>query len=327
MIAVGCLVQWYEIDMVEEYLDSLVKSIGNQKDKVLIDLCLVTNQDLEKMSRNFLREKFLTNDVTPMYYIREKFSKICTKILNKGYQLDMRAEQNLYTIADYRRDFNEHYCEKVDILFWGESDMLVPSQAIDTMLSLHEAVKEQTPKYLGFFSTCKMWDDSWKPLEHPKLTDLPRDAHAWYGTRCYMGYDKMEEINSETESPHIESTYDYKFNGCGLVMSSELVRSGVNIPKCVFFTHEDTALMNKMLTLFGNNQIPLYIVKNILLVHNREHPKKRLYVQDEVGDDINEQRKSNNWYKVASEMSKLNAYNFMKQGRNFNWKDVWKEVL
>ena len=117
MIAVGCLVQWYEIDMVEEYLDSLVKSIGNQKDKVLIDLCLVTNQDLEKMSRNFLREKFLTNDVTPMYYIREKFSKICTKILNKGYQLDMRAEQNLYTIADYRRDFNEHYCEKVDILF------------------------------------------------------------------------------------------------------------------------------------------------------------------------------------------------------------------
>ena len=327
MIAVGCLVQWYEIDMVEEYLDSLVKSIGNQKDKVLIDLCLVTNQDLEKMSRNFLREKFLTNDVTPMYYIREKFSKICTKILNKGYQLDMRAEQNLYTIADYRRDFNEHYCEKVDILFWGESDMLVPSQAIETMLSLHESVKEQTPKYLGFFSTCKMWDDSWKPLEHPKLTDLPRDAHAWYGTRCYMGYDKMEEINSETESPHIESTYDYKFNGCGLVMSSELVRSGVNIPKCVFFTHEDTALMNKMLTLFGNNQIPLYIVKNILLVHNREHPKKRLYVQDEVGDDINEQRKSNNWYKVASEMSKLNAYNFMKQGRNFNWKDVWKEVL
>tara|TARA_R100000734_G_C3211748_1_gene26613 strand:- start:90 stop:518 length:429 start_codon:yes stop_codon:yes gene_type:complete len=142
-----------------------------------------------------------------------------------------------------------------------------------------------------------------------------------------MDYDKMEEINSDTESPHIESTYNYKFNGCGLVMSSELVRSGVNIPKCVFFTHEDTALMNKMLTLFGNNQIPLYIVKNILLVHNREHPRKRKYVQDEVGGDINEQRKSNDWYKVASEMSKLNAYNFMKQGRNFNWKDVWKEVL
>ena len=31
MIATGCLVQWYEIDMFEEYLDSLVKSIGEQK--------------------------------------------------------------------------------------------------------------------------------------------------------------------------------------------------------------------------------------------------------------------------------------------------------
>jgi len=314
MIATGCLVQWYEIDMFEEYVDSLKLSIGNQKDKVLIDLCLVTNQELEKSTKD-------------LYDIKKEFIRVCDSLKSDGYELDYDITEDLYTIADYRRDFNEKYCELVDVLFWGESDMLVPSQAIETMLSLHEAVKEQTPKYLGFFSTCKMWDDSWKPLEHPKLTDLPRDAHAWYGTRCYMDYDKMEEINSDTESPHIESTYNYKFNGCGLVMSSELVRSGVNIPKCVFFTHEDTALMNKMLTLFGNNQIPLYIVKNILLVHNREHPKKRLYVQDEVGDDINEQRKSNNWYKVASEMSKLNAYNFMKQGRNFNWKDVWKEVL
>ena len=35
MIATGCLVQWYEIDMFEEYVDSLKISIGNQKDKVL----------------------------------------------------------------------------------------------------------------------------------------------------------------------------------------------------------------------------------------------------------------------------------------------------
>ena len=222
MIATGCLVQWYEIDMFEEYVDSLKLSIGNQKDKVLIDLCLVTNQELEKSTKD-------------LYDIKKEFIRVCDSLESDGYELDYDITQDLYTIADYRRDFNEKYCELVDVLFWGESDMLVPSQAIETMLSLHEAVKEQTPKYLGFFSTCKMWDDSWKPLEHPKLTDLPRDAHAWYGTRCYMGYDKMEEINSETESPHIESTYDYKFNGCGLVMSSELVRSGVNIPKCVFF--------------------------------------------------------------------------------------------
>ena len=313
MVAAGCLVQWYEIEMFEEYLDSLKLSIGDLKDNVIIDMCLVTNQELEKSTKD-------------LYDIKKEFIRVCDSLINDGYKLDYDITQDLYTIADYRRDFNEKYCELVDVLFWGESDMLVPSQAMETILSLHEAVKEQTPKWLGFFSTCKMWDDSWKPLEHPKLTDLPRDAHAWYGTRCYMDYDKMEEINSDTESPHIESTYNYKFNGCGLVISSELVRSGVNIPKSTFFTHEDTALMNKMLTIFGNNQIPLYIVKNILLVHNREHPRKRNYVADEVGGDINEKRKSNEWYKVASEYSKYNAYNFMKQTKSYKWKDVWKAL-
>ena len=56
MIATGCLVQWYEIDMFEEYVDSL-KSIGEQKDKVKIDMCLVTNQDLEKSTEGFVRHK------------------------------------------------------------------------------------------------------------------------------------------------------------------------------------------------------------------------------------------------------------------------------
>jgi len=314
MIAAGCLVQWYEIDMFEEYLDSLIKSIGEQKDKVKIDMCLVTNQDLEKVS----------DEVDMLTYIMEKYVRVCNQYKLKGYDITYATKDELYTIADYRREFNEKYCEIVDVLFWGESDMLVPSQAMESIISLHEAVKDQTPKWVGFFSTCKMWDDSWKPLEHPKLTDLPRDPHAWYGTRCYMDYDKMEEINSDVESPHIESTYNYKFNGCGLVISSEIIRSGVNIPKSVFFTHEDTAFMNKMLTIFGNNQIPLYIVKNILLVHNREHPRKRKYVMDEVGKDINEQRKSTDWYPKASEYSKYNAYNFMKQTKTYKWEDVWK---
>ena len=316
MIAVGCFVQWYEIEMVEGYLKSLKVSIGTNKDKVMIDICMSINQDLEKIS----------SEVDMLTYIMERYIRICNELKLDGYEINSWITKELYTIADYRRDFNDKYSELVDVLFWGESDMLVPSQAIETILSIQDAVKDQTPKWLGFFSTCKMWDDSWKPLENPKLTDLPRDPYAWYGTRSYMGYDKMEELNSDVESPDVVGTYDYKFNGCGLIMSSELIRSGVNIPKSVFFTHEDTALMNNMLTTFGNNQIPLYIVKNILLVHNREHPNKRMYVNGEVGSDINEKRKSNDWYKVASEMSKYNAYNFMKQSKTYKWEDVWKAL-
>ena len=302
--------------MFEEYLDSLVCSIGEQKDKVFIDMCLCINQDLEQID----------DQADMLTYVIEKYLKVCNSYRLQGYDITSSITKELYTIADYRRDFNERYCEAADIIFWGESDMLVPSQAIETILSLHTAVKDQTPKWLGFFATCKMWDDSWKVLEHPKLTDLPRDPYAWYGTRAYMEYSKMEEINSDVTSPDILSTYNYKFNGCGLIMSSELIKSGINIPRSVFFTHEDTALMNNMLVTFGNQQIPFYIIKNILLVHNREHPRKRRYVKGETGENINEQRKSNAWYRVASEMSKHNAYTFMKQDRTYKWEDVWQAL-
>ena len=52
MVAAGCLVQWYEIEMFEEYLDSLKLSIGNLKDNVIIDMCLVTNQELETSTKD-----------------------------------------------------------------------------------------------------------------------------------------------------------------------------------------------------------------------------------------------------------------------------------
>lgn len=312
MIAVGCLVQWFEIEMIEEYLNSLTKSIGVDKDKVLIDLILCTNQDLE-----------VIEDISLLPYIENKFKTICEKVEHNNFIISYSIRSDLYTIADYRREFNERYCTVVDVLFWGESDMLVPSQAIQTILSLHNFVKESSTKWLGFFATCKMWDDSWKILEHPKLTDLPRDPHKWYGTRSYMDYSKMEEINSDVNTPDVISTFNYKFNGCGLVISSELVKSGANIPRSVFFTHEDTAFMNLITSLFGNQQIPFYIIKNILLVHNREHSKKRMYIRNEKGKDLGEKRNSNTWYRLASEYSKFNSYNFMKQEKMYSWKDVW----
>ena len=78
-------------------------------------MCLVTNQDLEKSTKD-------------LYDIQKKFIRVCNSLENDGYELDYDITQDLYTIADYRRDFNEKYCELVDVLFWGESDMLVPSQ-------------------------------------------------------------------------------------------------------------------------------------------------------------------------------------------------------
>ena len=52
----------------------------------------------------------------------------------------------------------------------------------------------------------------------------------------------------------------YKFNGCGLVISSDVIKSGVNIPKSAFFIHEDTAFMHSLKRTFNGN-IPQFIIK------------------------------------------------------------------
>ena len=53
-IAIGCLVQLYEIELVEEYLQSVknaVDMIDNKKD-VIIDLYFNTDETLEKVDRD-----------------------------------------------------------------------------------------------------------------------------------------------------------------------------------------------------------------------------------------------------------------------------------
>ena len=72
--------------------------------------------------------------------------------------------------------------------------------------------------------------------------------------------------------------------------------------------------------------IPQYVVKNILLVHNRNHPKKRMYVKGEREDGtMNEKRRSNQWYVRANEMSEKNCYNlFNPNYKSWTWEDVWK---
>ena len=141
-----------------------------------------------------------------------------------------------------------------------------------------------------------------------------------------MTIDEMNSFNDEVEDLDIKTTTQLKFNGCGLVISSEVVRAGINIPKSVFFVHEDTAFMNNLLVMF-QGQLPQYIIKNILLVHNRKHYNKRKYVkgEDEVNPgDIGKARLAHDWYDKANKLSEFNAHNFFKQVKMYNWEDVYE---
>jgi len=321
--AIGCLVQWYECDIIEEYVDSLADAIEAYDGEIQVDFDIVLNEDLEKcISKATKKEciKKITSILEP--YIADRPDR-------KDWNVNFSA--NLYTIADYRRDFNSAYCNGSDVLMWGESDALIPKQTFIILDSLHQmSLQNNNPKYLGFFGTCKMWDDSWKVLEHPDFTDKPfigGDEKNWWSLRYDMTKDEMNIINDKTDDLDVQTVSPHKFNGCGLVISSEVIKAGVNIPKSVFFIHEDSAFMQMTNKVLGN--IPQYVIKNILLVHNRKHKNKRKYIKGEnhmADKDPGGKRLTHNWYMKANKMCEQNYINlFNPSYRAYTWEDVWKQ--
>ena len=311
--AIGCLVQWYESDIIEEYLTTLEEAIEIYDGDVIVDICLVGNTDLEKA-------------LDPIVKL-EQIKKICGAV--EGLNANFLIKDELFTIADYRRWFNDYYCEHVDVLVWGESDMLVPKQTFIVLDHLHQNV--QTPKYLATFSICKMWDDSWKALEHPDFTNKPfieMDTKNWWSLRYTMNKDEMNEINDRAKDLDVSIISPHKYNGCGLIISSEVIKAGVNIPRSVFFIHEDTAFMLMTQKVLGN--IPQYHFKNILIVHNRKHHNKRKNIEGEQGLDKTNpgaQRGSHDWYIPANKMCEQNCYNiFNPNFKPFTWKNVWESL-
>ena len=315
--AIGCLVQWYEIKIVSEYIDSLICATDSySKDNVIIDITFTSNQDLETISK----EKSML-DIYHDFYIQT--NKL------KNYKLNIRFTDKLTTISDYRREFNLRYSNEVDLLVWGETDMIVPKQCFTVLDHLHTSQSKKTPKYLATFAICKMWDSSWEPLEHVEFTDKPfieGDTKNWWSLRYTMTESEMNKFNDKVTELDVTLIQPHKYNGCGLVISSEVVKAGVNIPQSVFFVHEDTAFMLMTKKLLGD--IPQYHFKNILLVHNRKHPNKRSYIKGEEyidKTDTGALRKAHEWYSAANKMSEENCYNLFNPNYKFKtWEDVWK---
>lgn len=332
-IAIGCLVQWYEIELIEEYLTSLRNAVDviDNKKNVVIDLYFNCSQRLEKID-----EKQIT-----ISDVKKKYNDILEKLFGdleySDYNINSYVNEYsdlIYTIADYRRSFNNQYCTQADILMWGETDSLIPRQTFQILDNLHEGVKDTTPKYVAFFATCKMWDKSWEILEHPEFTVKPFkdignrvETKDWWSLRYIMNIDEMNSFNDKVEELDIITTTQLKFNGCGLVISSDVIKSGVNIPKGSFFVHEDTAFMNNCLIMF-QRQLPQYIIKNILLVHNRKHTKKRSYIKGEGGinpGDVTSGRRTHDWYAKANKLSEHNAHNMFNQSKVYTWEDIFND--
>jgi hypothetical protein len=321
---IGCHVMFYEIEIVEEYINSVhlaLQDIEN-KENVKVEMMWNMSQYFEDCESG---EK--------LFEIKQRINDL----ENKYGFTSLFYEQNdkPYTMADYRRELNNQ-CDDFDYVIWGESDCLMPRQMFGILEQLMEHSKSNNiNRFIATFGIRKMWDNSWTILEHPKFTDKPyysmdtpedtklAESSPW-SIRYTMSQEEMDEVNSETKELDVQMIKYPKFDGSGLVISSDLLRTGANIPPAVFMNGDDSAFLESCNLHMGSNYRQ-YVIKNILKVHNRNHPNKRNYVKDEdQTKNTHFKRSTRNWYKEYNLVSKGNLMKLFNSQEPFNKKELKK---
>ena len=321
---IGTHVMFFEIEMFKDFIDSLINLLETveNKENVIVDLCFNLSQKLEQIDTDKIDDKSLL----------VKFSNNVKRLEEIGVNVDWRDHDgdDFYFHADYRRDLNYNYCKKVDYVMWGETDSFFPKEAFQAIETLSEYTKEQNMhRYLLSFSDRKMWDSSWDPLVHVDYQNLefiddekghlnPNQA------KSPMSIEKMNEINGKVNEFDFTYIQYPKISGACLVLSSDLIKSGVNVPSCLIY-NDDEGLSIMSQRILGPNFVQ-FICKNILHVHARRHPNKRLYLRFEnlYGNIIN---KKNKKFQTLLDLSKKNVNSLITgEGKFYEYSDL-KNIL
>jgi hypothetical protein len=129
-----------------------------------------------------------------------------------------------------------------------------------------------------------------------------------------MSIDRMNEINGKTTEFDFNYINYPKISGACLVLSADLIKSGVNVPSCLIY-NDDEGLSIMAKKLCGDNYLQ-FVCKNILHVHARRHPKKRLYVLSEDNPHSFAPKKNDN-FKRFKELSQANISNLIQNKNKF----------
>ena len=293
---IGTHVMWFEIGMYEDFLNGLVNLLTNIDEdslyNVQVDICFNMSEVIEKID---------TDKITPEQ-LKIKFEELtevfCIKLGAKLNVTKHFIEKNKYYFhTDYRRDLNYNYCKKVDYVMWGETDSFFPREAFQVIETLAKYTDEQgIHKYLLSFSDRKMWDASWDPLVHVDYRDVKfiddDNGHLYTNqAKSQLSIEEMNKINDRAEDFDFSYITNPKISGACLVLSSDLIKFGVNIPSCMLY-NDDEGLSIMCQKLLGQNFMQ-FVCQNVLHVHARRHPKKRMYVKGEdnphsfIGDKNN----------------------------------------
>lgn len=321
--AIGIHVMFYEIEILNEYIDGILNMLStiDNKENIFIDFAFNVSQffekiDTSKITKKQLIEKFLT-----------EYNKLPSQI-NKKFKL-IDDDNAFYTQTNYRREFNTEYCFNSDYLIWGETDSLIPKQAIVALEMLTPSVRKQgLYRFIACFADRKMWDNSWDVTVHPhflnhvydeKDIDNPNQAKSIYSL------EEMNKINDDISELDIQTINYPKIDGSHLILTSDLIKSGVNIPPC-FIHNDDESLSLMAQKILGDKYIQI-IFKNILKVHARRHPKKRLYVLNENNPRGFCGNQKGDWWQLFKNMSQHNiSVLFNNQGKFYTFEDFKKQL-
>ena len=321
---IGTHVMWFEIEMYADFIKGMVNLLETveNKENVIIDLCFNLSQKLEKIDEDMVDEEYLT----------VQFFDGVRRIEHLGYKVitDLVGDDKFYFHADYRRDLNYNYCKKVDYVMWGETDSFFPKEAFQVIEALSKYTKEQNlHRYLLSFADRKMWDSSWDPLvhvdyEHLEFIDDDEGHLNPNQAKSPLSIEKMNEINAKTDEFNFTYITKPKISGACLVLSSDLIKCGVNIPLCLLY-NDDEGLSAMSEKLLGQNFIQ-FICKNILHVHARRHPNKRMYVDGEDNPHSFIDKKNLKFQKLL-ELSKHNIHSLITgQNKFYEYSDL-KNIL
>jgi len=321
--AIGVHVMFYEIEILSYYMDGLLNMLYtvNNEENVHLDFAFNVSQfferiDTSKISKSQLIEKFI-----------EQYNRIPIKF-NKTYKI-IDNDDEFYTQTNYRREFNLNYCTKVDYLIWGETDSLFPKEAIIGLETLTPVIRSQgIYRFIACFADRKMWDNSWDVTVHPKFINHvydDKDVDNINQAKSLMTIDQMNNINSEIKELDIQTINYPKIDGSCLVLSSNLIKSGVNIPPC-FIHNDDESLSMMAQKILGDKYIQI-IFKNILKVHVRRHPNKRMYIANENNPRGFCGKEKGDWWKIFKEMSQHNLNSLFNNTGNFYTYEDFKKRL
>jgi len=331
---VGTHIMFYEIEMVPEHIQSLINAIDTVKNKenITVDLFYNISEYFEKINREEISKEKLI----------EKFLKLVKSVESTGCNVTYKIYEdndNPITMVDYRRDLNYHGCVDNDYVIWGESDALLPKEAFSVLESLKEhANQNNIHRYVVTFALRKMWDNSWKVLEHNDFTDAPfyelddpKAITEQSSIRYTMSINEMDEINKRCDELDVRIMNHPQFDGSILVLSSDLLKNGVNVPRCILgHAVDDTSMMESCRQIMGESYVQ-FVIKNILKVHNRNHPKKRNYCLQMDDDRICTQEKGPNqrggWYENLKNLANINLSRFGKVQDRFNTYEDFDKIM